>query len=133
MHFRVVALLPAPVYAGLTRPVQACQCGGGYAEQIGLADEVSIGRVDYVAVPAAGPLGGGPLAVLHRPARWGAYEGKRILDPATAAEMTCSMTRFQSTDANRPQNFPAEDGNAGLFWRTKFNGTRVGHGGTTRV
>ncbi len=55
----------------------------------------------------------------------GAYEGARILDAPAVAE----MTRFQFTDANRPQNFPAEDGNSGLFWRTKFNGSRVGHGG----
>ncbi|HLA63578.1 MAG TPA: serine hydrolase domain-containing protein [Rhodothermales bacterium] len=55
----------------------------------------------------------------------GAYEGTRILDAAMAAE----MTRFQFTDANRPENYPAEDGNSGLFWRTKLNGTRVGHGG----
>lgn len=39
------------------------------------------------------------------------------------------MTRFQFSDANRPENFPAEEGNSGLFSRTKFNGTRVGHGG----
>lgn len=55
----------------------------------------------------------------------GAYEGGRILDAASAAE----MRRFQLTDANRPTNFPAADGNTGLFWRTKYNGTRVGHGG----
>ena len=55
----------------------------------------------------------------------GAYQGTRILDSETAAE----MTRFQFSDANRPEKFPAEDGNSGLFWRTKFNGTRVGHGG----
>jgi CubicO group peptidase (beta-lactamase class C family) len=55
----------------------------------------------------------------------GAYQGTRIL----SAEMTAEMTRFQFSDANRPENFPAEEGNSGLFWRTKFNGTRVGHGG----
>ncbi len=55
----------------------------------------------------------------------GAYRGKRILN----ADMVAEMTRFQFTDANRPENYPAEDGNSGLFWRTKFNGTRVGHGG----
>lgn len=43
--------------------------------------------------------------------------------------MAAEMTRFQFSDANRPENFPAEEGNSGLFWRTKFNGTRVGHGG----
>jgi CubicO group peptidase (beta-lactamase class C family) len=55
----------------------------------------------------------------------GAYQGTRILDAALVAE----MTRFQFSDVNRPENFPAEEGNSGLFWRTKFNGTRVGHGG----
>jgi len=55
----------------------------------------------------------------------GAYQGTRILD----AKMTAEMTRFQFTDANRPTNFPASEGNSGLFWRTKFDGTRVGHGG----
>jgi CubicO group peptidase (beta-lactamase class C family) len=56
----------------------------------------------------------------------GQYQGVRILDTGSAAE----MLRFQFTDANRPENFPAADGNSGLFWRTKFNGTRIGHGGS---
>lgn len=55
----------------------------------------------------------------------GALDGVRILGAAEAAE----MQRFQFTDANRPTNFPATDGNSGLFWRTKFNGLRRGHGG----
>jgi CubicO group peptidase (beta-lactamase class C family) len=55
----------------------------------------------------------------------GESQGVRILEAPLAAE----MQRFQFTDANRPENFPAKDGNSGLFWRTKFNGTRVGHGG----
>ena len=55
----------------------------------------------------------------------GEYQGARILDGRMAAE----MQRFQFTDANRPENFPAPEGNSGLFWRTKFNGQRVGHGG----
>lgn len=55
----------------------------------------------------------------------GAYRGARILEPGTVAE----MKRFQFSDANRPTNYPAADGNSGLFWRTKFNGTRVGYGG----
>ncbi len=56
----------------------------------------------------------------------GEYQGTRILDAGMAAE----MLRFQFTDANRPENFPAADGNSGLFWRTKLNGTRIGHGGS---
>ncbi len=55
----------------------------------------------------------------------GELSGVRILDAASAAE----MQRFQFTDGNRPTNFPAADGNSGLFWRTKFNGLRRGHGG----
>jgi CubicO group peptidase (beta-lactamase class C family) len=55
----------------------------------------------------------------------GEYQGTRILDARMAAE----MQRFQFSDANRPTNYPAVDGNSGLFWRTKYNGTRVGHGG----
>jgi len=55
----------------------------------------------------------------------GEYQGARILDSSSTAE----MLRFQFTDANRPENFPAAEGNSGLFWRTKLNGTRVGHGG----
>jgi len=61
-------------------------------------------------------------ALLHE----GEYGGVRIMD----AEATKEMVRFQFTDANRPENFPATAGNSGLFWRTKFNGTRVGHGGS---
>lgn len=56
----------------------------------------------------------------------GAHGGVRILDAEAAKE----MVRFQFTDANRPENLPASAGNSGLFWRTKFNGTRVGHGGS---
>lgn len=52
----------------------------------------------------------------------GTYQSTRILD----ARMTAEMVRFQFSDANRPENFPAADGNSGLFWRTKFNGTKVG-------
>lgn len=55
----------------------------------------------------------------------GSHGGARILEAASVTE----MTRFQFTDANRPANFPGTEGNSGLFWRTKFNGTMVGHGG----
>jgi len=48
-----------------------------------------------------------------------------MLDAAHVAE----MTRFQFTDSKHPENFPAAEGNSGLFWRTKFNGKLVGHGG----
>jgi CubicO group peptidase (beta-lactamase class C family) len=55
----------------------------------------------------------------------GALDGVRVVDAAQVAE----LRRFQFTDANRPTNYPAADGNSGLFWRTKFGGRRVGHGG----
>ncbi len=55
----------------------------------------------------------------------GACESARILD----AEGTQAMRRFQFTAARHPDNFPASEGNSGLFWRTKFNGALVGHGG----
>lgn len=55
----------------------------------------------------------------------GEYQGTRILH----ADMATEMQRFQWSDANRPENYPAADGNSGLFWRTKFSGTRAGHGG----
>lgn len=55
----------------------------------------------------------------------GAHAGVRILSPEAARE----MQRFQFADHNRPTNYPAKEGNSGLFWRTKYNGTRVGHGG----
>lgn len=49
----------------------------------------------------------------------------RILTPASARE----MQRFQFVEGKRPRNYPASEGNSGLFWRTKMNGQRVGHGG----
>ena len=55
----------------------------------------------------------------------GEANGVRILDTASAME----MQRFQFSAANHPENYPATEGNSGLFWRTKFNGELVGHGG----
>jgi CubicO group peptidase (beta-lactamase class C family) len=55
----------------------------------------------------------------------GSHEGTRILDATHAA----AMVRFQFHDGNRPENFPPEDGNSGLFWRTRMNGALVGFGG----
>lgn len=56
----------------------------------------------------------------------GEYRGARILEAGMAAE----MLKFQFTDAWRPENYPASEGNSGLFWRTRFNGQRIGHGGS---
>lgn len=55
----------------------------------------------------------------------GQYEGARILSPASVAE----MRRFQYTPANKPGNVDLAEKNSGIFWSTKFNVSRVGHGG----
>ena len=56
----------------------------------------------------------------------GSYNGTRILDQALVTE----MLRFQYTEANKPANVDLREDNAGLFWSTKFNVTRIGHGGS---
>ena len=40
------------------------------------------------------------------------------------------MLRFQFTDSNKPVNVSLQEVNSGLFWATKFNVTRIGHGGS---
>jgi CubicO group peptidase (beta-lactamase class C family) len=59
----------------------------------------------------------------------GEFEGTRILEQPQAAE----MLRFQYTSANKPDNvnLSGEDSvNSGIFWATKFDGTRIGHNGS---
>jgi CubicO group peptidase (beta-lactamase class C family) len=56
----------------------------------------------------------------------GEYEGTRILDKSSVAE----MLRFQFTTAGKPDNVDLAEQNSGIFWRTKFNVTRIGHGGS---
>lgn len=56
----------------------------------------------------------------------GAYQGTRILEPETVAQ----MLRFQYTPANKPDNVKLDQKNSGIFWSTKYNVTRIGHGGT---
>jgi CubicO group peptidase (beta-lactamase class C family) len=56
----------------------------------------------------------------------GDCEGTRILDKSSVAE----MLRFQFTAANKPDNVDLAEHNSGIFWRTKFNVTRIGHGGS---
>lgn len=56
----------------------------------------------------------------------GEHEGVRILERQSVGE----MLRFQYTDANRPENINLGEKNSGLFWSTKMNVTRIGHGGT---
>ena len=55
----------------------------------------------------------------------GEYEGTRILEPAVARE----MLRLEFTDARKPANVDPKEKNSGIFWQTKFNGTKMGHGG----
>ena len=62
------------------------------------------------------------IAVLNN----GEYQGARILKPASVAE----MLRFQYTETNKPDNVALAEKNSGLFWSTKFNVTRIGHGGS---
>ncbi|MCC8364261.1 beta-lactamase family protein [Lysobacter sp. A6] len=56
----------------------------------------------------------------------GAYEGVRVLDQKTVDE----MLRFHYTKANKPDNVDLAEKNVGLFWQSKYNVTRVGHGGS---
>lgn len=55
----------------------------------------------------------------------GSLDGVRIIEPDALAE----MRRFQWTARSKPADYDLADGNSGLFWRTKFGGRRVGHGG----
>ncbi|WP_230434234.1 serine hydrolase [Xanthomonas melonis] len=56
----------------------------------------------------------------------GRYQGTRVLDAATTAE----MLRFQYAGSNVPDDVIVSEKNAGIFWSTKFNVTRIGHGGS---
>ncbi len=56
----------------------------------------------------------------------GVYEGTRILDERGVAE----MIRFQYTESNKPENVDLREVNAGLFWQSKFDVTRMGHNGS---
>ena len=58
----------------------------------------------------------------------GDYQGTRILDKASVAE----MLRFQYDATNKPDNvnLSGEDSvNSGIFWATKYDITRIGHNG----
>lgn len=56
----------------------------------------------------------------------GEFDGARILDK----RMVDEMTRLQFTDAKKPENIVLAEKNSGLFWQTKYNVTRFGHGGS---
>jgi CubicO group peptidase (beta-lactamase class C family) len=55
----------------------------------------------------------------------GVLDGVRILPESQADE----MLRFQFGGTSWPEGYGAGIGNSGLFWRTKWNGERMGHGG----
>lgn len=61
------------------------------------------------------------LALLQR----GEHDGARILDRATADE----MLRFRFDSLHPLVNERWEQKNSGIFWATKYNGSRMGHGG----
>jgi CubicO group peptidase (beta-lactamase class C family) len=56
----------------------------------------------------------------------GEYEGTRVLQKRSVDE----MLRFEYTAANKPENVDLKEKNSGIFWQSKFNVTRMGHGGT---
>jgi CubicO group peptidase (beta-lactamase class C family) len=56
----------------------------------------------------------------------GEYNGVRILKKETVRE----MTRFHFTSDNKPENVNIEKLNSGIFWATKFGGTKIGHAGS---
>jgi CubicO group peptidase (beta-lactamase class C family) len=58
----------------------------------------------------------------------GRHGDVQVVDSAALAE----MQRFQWTPNDKPADFALTDGNSGLFWRTKFGGRRIGHGGNDR-
>ena len=55
----------------------------------------------------------------------GSGQGRRILSPASVAE----LRRFQFSADQRPDNLDVAEKNSGLFWQSKDNVTRMGHGG----
>jgi CubicO group peptidase (beta-lactamase class C family) len=56
----------------------------------------------------------------------GEYQGTHILQKQTANE----MLRFEYTADNKPENVELNEKNSGIFWQSKFNVTRMGHGGS---
>mgnify|MGYP002789589724 CR=1 FL=1 len=55
----------------------------------------------------------------------GALDRARILPTREADE----MLRFQFSGPSYPKGYGPSQGNSGIFWRTKFSGSRMGHGG----
>jgi hypothetical protein len=82
-------------------------------------------RAHHVSRRRSSHLGVGSFDVLHRTARW--RDVSRCANPG--CEDGCGDDTFSVLGRHSAKNYPAEEGNSGLFWRTKFNGKRVGHGG----
>jgi CubicO group peptidase (beta-lactamase class C family) len=56
----------------------------------------------------------------------GRYQGQRVLGTEALAE----MLRFQFDADHKPVNLDLREDNSGLFWSTKLDVTRIGHGGS---
>ena len=56
----------------------------------------------------------------------GTHAGGRVLGKAALAE----MLRFQFDATHKPDNLDLREDNSGLFWATKLDVTRIGHGGS---
>jgi CubicO group peptidase (beta-lactamase class C family) len=56
----------------------------------------------------------------------GTYRGRRVL----GAEALAEMLRFQFDAGHKPVNLDLSEDNSGLFWSTKLDVTRIGHGGS---
>lgn len=55
----------------------------------------------------------------------GQYKKARILSKESADE----MLRFNYTSSSKPENVKLNEKNSGIFWSTKMNVSRIGHGG----
>ena len=56
----------------------------------------------------------------------GQYQGKTLLDKSSIE----AMLEFQFTATNKPKNVELNEKNSGIFWSTKNNVSRIGHGGS---
>jgi CubicO group peptidase (beta-lactamase class C family) len=56
----------------------------------------------------------------------GEYKSRRILKKESVDE----MLRFHYTTTTKPENVALNEKNSGIFWSTKMNVSRIGHGGS---
>lgn len=103
---------------------------GASASELYAQDEAATRRIEPYAL-ASYPDGGLEISGADL-ARYfatlmgdGSYDWVRVIEPVALAE----MKRFQWSAERKPVDFDLADGNSGLFWRTKFSGRRIGHGG----